>query len=611
MLNLSVGNIISYKNESYKIESFIDINTILIKKDNTTHIIKINEIDDYKTTMNTPQEITQIEDKLFQEAKRRYNIIKPILDNKITTRKEKESYAKKHNIHIATLYEWIKKYKTTNNLFSLLPQYEKRGGKGKSRLPKEVEIIVDTFINEKYLSSQKLSISKLHQEINATLSKNNLPTIAYNTLRNRIAQIDERYLFRVREGKTNYLNKISPSSNHFEVQYPLEIIQIDHTILDIQIVDEKYRKPIGRPYITLAMDIYSRMIYGFYLTLDAPSFYSVGQTLYLGFSPKDKYLKELEIDGKWDIMGIPTTIHLDNAAEFRGEQLRKVCETFGINLDFRPKGSPNYGGHIERVIKTLNLEIHSLQGTTFSNPKEKREYNSEEKAIFTLKELEKYITEWIVNYYHKKPHIGLKGKTPEQKFIEAIKGENNNLPIPLKILTNNELEVARLSLLPYEERTIQKTGVQLFGISYFDESLIPFIKNTPNNKSKPKYIFKYDPKDLSRIYFYNPLLQEYIEIPYKNLEYPKISLWELNIAKEELKKQNHKFYNEYDLFETILKLRKLEEESAQKTKSHRRRKENKNISKPLKEKFVEKKITKSDNSFKPQIKKFEIDFKDN
>ena len=51
----------------------------------------------------------------------------------------------------------------------------------------------------------------------------------------------------------------------------------------------------------------------------------------------------------------------------------------------------------------------------------------------------------------------------------------------------------------------------------------------------------------------------------------------------------------------------MEEEAAEKTKLHRRRKENKKISKPLsnnKEKDNDK------NSFKPKIKKFEIDFDD-
>jgi putative transposase len=615
MIEIKMGNLVKFKGEEYIIETILPPDNIVIRNPKgKIKTVKINELDDDIYSIDIPKDIEQLDEKLYEIAKKRFEIIKPILEGKIITKKEKEEWAKKNKINVTTLYDWINKYKATNTLLSLIPQYSKRGGKGKSKLPKEVEIIVDTLIKERYLSYQKISISKLWREINATLVLKGYKKISYNTLRNRINALDERKVFKIREGKSAYNNKLRPSTKNFEAQYPLQIIQIDHTELDIQIVDETYRKPIGRPYITVAIDVYSRMIYGFYLSLDKPSFYSVGQTLYLGFSPKDKYLKDLEIDSKWEIYGVPNTIHLDNAQEFRGEQLKKVCEIFGINIDFRPRATPYYGGHVERFIGTLNREIHSLAGTTFSNPQERKNYNSEKEAIFTLKELEKYIAKWIVDFYHNDTHNGANSKTPKELFFEGLMGDENNPPVPLKILTNKELELARISLLPYEERTIQRTGVSLFGITYYDECLIPFMKPTPQNKPKEKYIFRYDPKDLSRVFFYHPTLNEYIEIPYKNLANPKITLWELKIAKEHLKEKNLKNYDEIKLFETIKELRKMEEEAAEKTKLHRRRKENKKVSKPLssnkegQEKRKEENSNK--NSFKPKIKKFEIDFDD-
>ena len=610
MVELKTGSLIKFKGKEYIIETILPPDNLIIKDTNgNLKTIKAHEIDDNTTLNEIPKDIMQIDSKLYEVAKKRYEIIKPVIEGKIFTKKEKEEWAKKHNINVTTLYDWINRYKTTNTILALIPQYTKRGGKGKSKLPKEVEIIVDSFIKERYLSSQRISISKLWREINSALVLKGYKKISYNTLRNRINSLDERKAFKIREGKNAFNNKLKPSVKNFEAQYPLHIIQIDHTKLDIEVVDETYRKPIGRPYITVALDIYSRMIYGFYLTLDEPSFYSVGQTLYLGFSPKDKYLKDLGIDAEWEIYGVPNTIHLDNAAEFRGDQLRKVCEIFGINIDFRPKGSPNYGGHVERFLKTINTEIHSLSGTTFSNPQERKEYDSSQKAVFTLKELEKYIATWITKYYHNTIHAAL-GKTPKEKFFEGIIGNETTSPTPLKILTPQELELARISLLPYEERTIQRTGVSLFGITYYDECLIPFMKPSPQNKQKEKYIFRYDPKDLSRIFFYHPTLNEYIEIPYKNMTNPKISLWELKQAKELLKQKKLKNYNEIQLFETIKELRKMEEEAAGKTKLHRRRKENKKISKPLSKAKTDKKEIFNENSFKPKIKKFEIDFDD-
>jgi transposase InsO family protein len=53
-------------------------------------------------------------------------------------------------------------------------------------------------------------------------------------------------------------------------EFPLAIVQIDHTPLGIILVDETARMPIGRPWLTLAIDVFSRMVTGYDLTFDPP-----------------------------------------------------------------------------------------------------------------------------------------------------------------------------------------------------------------------------------------------------------------------------------------------------------------------------------------------------
>ena len=52
---------------------------------------------------------------------------------------------------------------------------------------------------------------------------------------------------------------------------PLEVMQIDHTPVDVVIVDERQRLPIGRPWLTLAIDVASRVVLGLSVSLEAPS----------------------------------------------------------------------------------------------------------------------------------------------------------------------------------------------------------------------------------------------------------------------------------------------------------------------------------------------------
>jgi putative transposase len=137
-------------------------------------------------------------------------------------------------------------------------------------------------------------------------------------------------------------------------------VQIDHTLVDVIVVDSATRTPIQRPWLTLAIDVYSRCVVGFYLSLEPPSATSVAMCILHTALPKAPWLAARKIDETWPIQGIMKRLHLDNAKEFRSEALRRGCEQYGIEIDFRPVRTPHYGGHIERLIGTMMGQVHLL-----------------------------------------------------------------------------------------------------------------------------------------------------------------------------------------------------------------------------------------------------------
>jgi putative transposase len=189
--------------------------------------------------------------------------------------------------------------------------------------------------------------------------------------------------------------------------YPLAVVQIDHTKLDIELVDDDTRKPIGRPWLTLAIDVYSRMVTGFYLSLDPPSAFSVGMCVAHSANRKEADLERLSVKGEWPIWGIMNLIHADNGKEFRSKTIAKACDEYGIRIEWRPVKTPHYGGHIERLMGTVATEIHALPGTTFSNPKQRGEYDPAKQASMTYHELERWLTQFIVGVYHQRVHRGI------------------------------------------------------------------------------------------------------------------------------------------------------------------------------------------------------------
>ena len=123
--------------------------------------------------------------------------------------------------------------------------------------------------------------------------------------------------------------------------------------------------------------------------------------------PKDLWLSDRELDLDWLGCGLPESLHLDNAQEFKSEALERGTREYGIKLIYRSPGRPHYGGHIERLIGTVMGAVHLLPGTTFANVTKKGSYRSEKKASLTLLELERWLALQIAGVYHHTVHSAL------------------------------------------------------------------------------------------------------------------------------------------------------------------------------------------------------------
>lgn len=612
-INLNVGSKVFIKDQEYEIKKQIDLKTVLALNFSTNKLenISINDIQNKKESSeliineNIPEEH-------WVEAKNRLEIITPLL-NKQTTKNEIENIAIKNNLHFSTIYRWIAQYKENTLLSSLLPKHLSKGGKGTLRTDEETELIIQKSINDLYLSQQKFSPRKVYFDIVRRCKNARITPPSENTVRNRISQIEEKKKIKYRESAILADRKYRNTDGIFpEGKYPLDFIQIDHTPMDIDIVDEVYRRSIGRPYLTLAIDVYSRMITGFYISLDVPSYFSVSQCISQSILTKEKYLREIGVEGKWYIYGIPRALGMDNAQEFRSKDLQRVCEEYGITISWRPVARPQFGGHIERMMGTAMSEIHTLPGTKFSNISKKGEYNSEKNSIFTLKELEKWFANYIINQYHKQIHSGIR-MTPEKKYELGIFGDDENPGRGLSEKISNE-NYFKISLLPTVERTIQQFGVKIDNIVYYSDILRRWIKSKDKNNNAKKFMFKRDPRDISVIWFYDPTIKDYFEIHYRNISYPPISIWDLKNIRKYLDDKNQQDYDETIIFKTYYKLQEIQKEAAQKTKTVRREQAAKKIRKDKKEfdniKIKSKKQILTENHIRNDSSTFDDLFKD-
>src|ERR1700709_1904279 len=93
--------------------------------------------------------------------------------------------------------------------------------------------------------------------------------------------------------------------------YPMDLLQIDHTPVDVIVVDQQKRLPIGRPWLTLAIDVRTRMVAGFHVSLWSPSTISLSLALSQAVLPKHSWLVDRELQTlDWPIHGLPRAIHV-------------------------------------------------------------------------------------------------------------------------------------------------------------------------------------------------------------------------------------------------------------------------------------------------------------
>jgi putative transposase len=397
------------------------------------------------------------------------------------------------------------------------------------------------------------------REIKRRFSECQLHAPVYRTVRRRVEALDLRLVLRKREGSKRAREKLGPVwVSTLRADFPMDIMQIDHTLVDVIVVDQEHRRPIGRPWLTLAIDIGTRAVVGFSVSLDSPSALSVSLVLSHGVLPKNLWLADRELQNlDWPMGGLPRLLHLDNAKEFHSQALLRGCQEYGIALEHRGRGQPHLGGHIERLIGTMMGEVHLLPGTTFSNPTEKRSYDSEGRAVLTLAELERWLALQIAGVYHLSPHSAL-GKTPLAAWQEGIAQRKQPLRYPLSA------DEFFLDFLPAVPRKVQKDGIHFHKIRYWSNVLSPWA----GRLKKPLWV-KYDPRNLERVYVRDSNGRHW-PVPYADLRQPPIALWELVEARKRLRQMGSADPGEHALFSNVLQQRRLLKEATNRSQERRR-----------------------------------------
>lgn len=540
-----------------------------------TRVKRKNEISSIPLPEEQRIDLSDYPENLIEIARFRMKVITPLI-SRTTNRTESdfkerneelknEARSRKQNISARTIYRWVADFEKSGGDFrSLIPNLKRRGGPKKSRMPQEVQNIIDTTIKTATNSREKITLRSMYYLVCSNIEKENqyrtliserLPIPSEATVARRIDALDIKTRIVGKFGKKVGGRMVKQVGKTTYPENPLDRVQFDHTKLDLMVVDELDNLPYGRCTLSFCNDMATRYHLGYYLGFEPPSYYTVMECLYHVICPKPDVKKIYGTQNDWIAYGIPNTLVVDQGKELIGKDLTDACLELGIAIDTAPVKTPEFKGGIERNFRTINTGlIHQLSGTTFSNFLEKGDYDSQKNAFITLNELETVLNRFIVDEYCERYHRGLDG-IPARRWEAAL--NTNFFP---RLPAN--LETLKILLGRVEYRTVQRYGIEFVGLRYNCSDLAYLRLKKHGEKIK----IKYHPGDLSCIYAFDEFEKRYIEVPALDQEYTdNLSLWKHRVIRSFRKK-----YGDKENLPSLWRARKEINEIVERSKAQKR-----------------------------------------
>lgn len=300
----------------------------------------------------------------------------------------------------------------TDELVALVPRLRRRGNR-LPRLDDAQEVAMQNVIKEHYLTSAAPNAKHTHKQLKALCAERGIQTPSYPTLIARIKSIAQQAADRARHG-----NRVAYQNSEFvHVLYAdtpvhgsrfMQYVHMDHTELDIELISLKTGKCLGRPWLSLAIDAYTRRIVAMYLSFDAPSYRSNMMLL------RDMVRRNRRL---------PQFIVVDNGADFRSQDFDRFADLMRIHVRYRPAGRPRHGAVMERIFGHAHTEyVHNLAGNTKATKKVRQttgKFLPSRLAEWCLEYLYYGLEYWAFEYYDTEIHPSL-AMTPREACERSL-----------------------------------------------------------------------------------------------------------------------------------------------------------------------------------------------
>ena len=318
-----------------------------------------------------------------------------------------------------SLARWKSRYKAAeraygNGLIGLLPGWHLRGDRKTERLTPEAKRLMLEAIECEYETLVQEGMTLVWGELIVRCRERGIKHPCYMTFtryvkkRPQFLQTQKRMGHRAAyASKPFYYWLETDTPRHGD--RPFEVCHIDHTELDIELIDPSDGENLGRPWATFMVDAYSRRIVAIHLTFDPPSYRSNMMVI------RDCVRRT----GR-----LPQTIVVDGGGDFHGIYFETLAAAFEITVKTRPGAEPRFGSVMERLFNTAHTQlVHNLIGNTQITRTVRlmtKANDPKRLAVWSLEPFYDVLCDWAFTRYDTQEHWTLK-QSPRDAYFAALR----------------------------------------------------------------------------------------------------------------------------------------------------------------------------------------------
>ncbi len=323
-----------------------------------------------------------------------------------------------HLVSSRTTRRWLaRKAAAVSNgaheVLALVPNTRARGNRT-SRLDADQEAMLLQVYEQHWRTTEAKNYKTCYRFLEVACASEGIKCPSYPTLIHYLKSWQTKNDVRTRHGKrmayqigefVDVLHLDTPVHGSRPFQY----VHIDHTELDLELVSSRTGKRLGKAWLTIAIDAYSRRIVGLYLTFEPPSYRSVMMIL-------------RDIVRRFN--RLPQFFVVDNGKELISDAFASFLNVMGVHQRLRPAGNPRHGAVMERIFGRVNTEyIHNLAGNTKAMKHVRMTTGKHLPVNFaewTLESVYYGLCYWAFEYYEQELHPAL-GRSPREAFHAGLR----------------------------------------------------------------------------------------------------------------------------------------------------------------------------------------------